>query len=233
MARRYFVRPLPAAGSATLPPAVGHHLSRVLRVQTGTRLKLFDGAGQEASATVEAVQRDRVTVTVESVQPVHREPARQIEVAFPLPKGNRAEWLFEHGTEVGIAAFRPYVSARSNQRNPSGERPARWERILIAAAGQCDRSHLPRLHPACTLEGLVTDPDLPARRLVAVPDAPRPLAPGAAERTLLLVGPEGGLDPNELEGLQAADFAAVGLGPLTLRTETAVLVGAARLLDGE
>jgi 16S rRNA (uracil1498-N3)-methyltransferase len=144
-----------------------------------------------------------------------------------LPKGARADWLFEHGTEIGVASFQPLLTIRSAR---TGERTDRWRRLCLAAAGQCDRAFVPMVHePRDLLEWLGAP--LPDARFVAE-RAARALArtvpsPGPA---VLLVGPEGGLAEPELAAATAHGFVPVGLGPHVLRTETAAAIGAALLI---
>lgn len=224
MANRYFVEALPAAGRHELPEDVAHHLARVLRCRPGDPVRLGDGAGGTAEAIVASADKRGVTV---EVQAVHREPppAVALTLAFALPRLQRAEWLLEHGTEVGVAAFQPIWTARTR---PGNERPDRWQRIVTAAAGQCDRAWLPRVQPACELADLLAQTDSGTRLLASAAGAPcRPLDGG---RATLLVGPEGGFADDELAAIAAAGYAGVRLGGHILRTETAALVGAALLL---
>lgn len=227
MAHRYFVDALPGPGPWPLPATVAHHLGVVLRVRAGELIALGDGRGGQATAVVQRVGRDGVLVDVvarETAPP----PARSVHVAFAPPRMQRAEWLFEHGTELGIAGFHPLWTERTR---PQGEKPERWKRIVLAAAGQCDRAWLPSIEPAVELAQFLTRPDLPVRRFLAAGGAP-PIAPADADApaTLVLVGPEGGFTAAESAAIAAAGFAPRGLGPHTLRTETAALVGAALLL---
>ena len=228
MARRYFASPLPAAGPARLSPSLGHHLGRLIRTGPGDAVVIFDGAGAEVDATVIEVRgRD---VLVEVGMPVARllgrSPRLALDVACALPKGSRTEWLFEHGTEAGIRSFRPILTDRTNRQH---EQHARWQRVLIAACAQCDRSILPTIEPTLTLAELCAM-QLPQARYVAT-TAEAELGPASDETVLLVVGPEGGLTEHEISLLTNAGFAPRSLGPLTLRTETAVLAGATRLLQ--
>lgn len=226
MAQRYFVDQLPTAGEFTLGEAVAHHLATVMRTRPGAEIRLGDGRGATAEAEVLMAGRRELRLRIlrhELAPP----PAQVIHVAFAPPRLNRAEWLFEHGTEVGIGVFHPLWTQRSR---PQGERPERWLKLVTAAAGQCDRAWLPAIEPARDLAEFLARPDLPARRLLGAGGAPAIRPDPAAAATILLVGPEGGFEADEAAAALAAGFVPAGLGPHTLRTETAALVGAALLL---
>ncbi|MCB9885053.1 MAG: 16S rRNA (uracil(1498)-N(3))-methyltransferase [Planctomycetes bacterium] len=227
MARRYFADPLPAIGPATLSARHGHHLGRIVNTGPGDAVVLFDGAGLEVHATVLAVGAREVQVMVVGpvAVPLGRRPRLALDVACALPR-KRADWLFEHGTEVGIRSFWPIVTERTNRQH---EQPEHWRRILIAASAQCDRAILPTIRPTLGLDELCAMA-LPAARFVATM-ADTELGPTTAAEALLVVGPEGGLTDREVRQLTDAGFAPRSLGPLTLRTETAVLAGATRLLQ--
>jgi 16S rRNA (uracil1498-N3)-methyltransferase len=228
MARRYFASPLPPAGPATLSPRLGHHLGRVVRARPGDAVVLFDGAGAEADATVLEVHGRDLLVDVGApvARLLGRSPRLTLTVACALPKSPRTDWLFEHGTEVGIHSFRPILTERTNRQH---ERREHWQRVLIAACAQCDRSVLPTIEPTVTLAELCAMPQPQARYVATTADTE--LGPATADAALLVVGPEGGLTEREIGLLMQAGFRARSLGPLTLRTETAVLAGATRLLQ--
>ena len=223
MAHRYFVDALPAAGACTLDGDLAHHLGRVLRLRPGETIVLGDGRGGTAPATIAAVARDEVRIDVGPA--AHQQPALpRVLLGFACPKQGRTEWLFEHGTEVGVAAFQPLWTTRAR---PQQERPDRWRRIVRAAAGQCDRAWLPAVHEATELSAWLAG-SLPAARVLASAGAPPMTA--AADDVALLVGPEGGFTQDELAAIAAAGFAPRSCGPHILRSETAALVAAAMLL---
>jgi 16S rRNA (uracil1498-N3)-methyltransferase len=227
MPARFFLPSLPSAGMATVEGDVAHHLAHVLRARPGHTIMLADGRGGTAVATVQTVDRRTVVLQVDSPRQASP-PARRVLVAFAPPRLQRAEWLFEHGTEVGIDVFQPLWTARTR---PQGERPERWLRIVRAAAGQCDRDWLPTIEPVRELAELLADPGLPAARFLtqAGGAALAELAPRGAD-VQLLVGPEGGLTADEQRAALAAGFVPASLGPHVLRTETAALVAAATVI---
>lgn len=233
MANRYFVDALPAGAGARTDPPIGeqsgeheltgdtaHHLSKVLRVAPGDEVVLADGRGGQCTATVRRVRGRSVTVALSQVHHV-AERLPRVHIAFAPPRLTRADWLFEHGTEAGAAVFWPLWTQRTR---PQGDRLERWQKIVRAAAGQCDRAWLPSIRPPMEMREFAMRPDLPARRLLATEAAPA-LQPGATAETLLLVGPEGGLADDEQALCIELGFAPVGLGPHVLRTETAALLG--------
>jgi 16S rRNA (uracil1498-N3)-methyltransferase len=225
MAQRYFVPTLPDGGRLPLDAELAHHVGRVLRTRPGELLRLGDGAGATAVAVVVAVDRHRVEVEIRARRQAPP-PSPRVLLAFAPPRLQRAEWLLEHGTEVGVDRFQPLWTARTR---PQGERLERWHKIVRAAAGQCDRAWLPTLAPAMELASFLAGP-LPADRLVGGLGAPPLSTHRATGATALLVGPEGGFTPEELAAIAGAGFVPRSFGPHTLRTETAAVVGAAILL---
>lgn len=228
MARRFFVRPLPAAGRVTLSPKLGHHLGRLIRKKPGDAVSLFDGAGGQVSATVIEVRGRDVQVEVgqANVARVARSSRLELTIACALPRASRTDWLLEHGTELGVHRFLPLLTERAKRH---GDRRGHWERVLVKACAQCDRAWLPEIEDALTLAEFC-ERARPAESFVAAFGAPE-LGPVATPQALLVIGPEGGLTDRELGLLEEAGLRARSLGPLTLRTETAVLAGATRILQ--
>lgn len=227
MANRYFLPELPPAGPFTLAGELAHHLGHVLRVRAGEELVLGDGRGGTAHARVLGRERGTIAIVVDR-RFTAPEPPRRLLLAFATPRLARAEWLLEHGTEVGITWFQPLATERVR---PQGDRPERWARLVLAAAGQCDRPYVPSVRPTLPLADFLAEPSLPPLRFLTAEGAP-PLAaePPIEGDVAVLVGPEGGLTEAEAALTVARGFVPRGLGPHVLRTETAALVAAALLL---
>jgi 16S rRNA (uracil1498-N3)-methyltransferase len=196
-------------------------------MRAGDVVRLGDGRGRTASATVVALTKAAVTLQIDAIV-VEAPPTLAVTLAFAVPRLARTEWLLEHGTELGITVFQPLWTERTR---PQGERPERWQRIVQAAAGQCDRAYVPLVLPAIELNAWLSSPVLPTHRLLASADGARGGMglPDCGE-VALLVGPEGGFTVAERTHIATTGFVPRRLGPHVLRTETAALVGAALLL---
>ncbi len=219
-------------GRAVVRGTEARHMCRALRVQPGQRVEVFDGAGGRWSGVVERAGAE-VWVAELSCLPGN-ESALGLELLVALPKGERWEWVLEKGTELGVARFLPVYTGRTVPRLRAERQAAkveRWSRIVAAAAKQCERGRVPVVEPPVDLaEALETlGPPRPGEvRIVwAERRGQAPWPPSQPVRVLLASGPEGGWTPEELGGLMAAGFVAMGLGPRILRADTAAVVGAA------
>lgn len=212
-----------------------HHAVAVRRLREGEHVVLTDGAGTAVTGTVAATAKRLFTVRVESVQH-HDRPEPAITVVQALPKGERGELAVEVLTEVGVDRVVPWAAARS-VAVWKGERAvrshAKWQATAREAAKQSRRSWLPTVTPlASTTEvaAVVAEADL---ALVLHEDAAGPLSAvdvPASGRIVVVVGPEGGIAPEELAALEAAGARTVRLGAEVLRTSTAGVVAVAALL---
>lgn len=225
MANLYHLPELPPAGPATLTGDVAHHLLRVLRVRSGDELLLGDGRGGLAKAVVTDVEKRVLGVAV-AEHAREAPPQPSVTLAFAVPRPSRADWLVEHGTEIGVTCFQPLWTARSR---PQGIRAERYRKVAIAAAGQCARAWLPEVREPLELAAFLGS-ELPQTRLLADQAGEAIPTPAADASCVLLVGPEGGFTDEEREQAIANDFAPVRFAQHILRTETAALVGAAILL---
>jgi 16S rRNA (uracil1498-N3)-methyltransferase len=224
-----------------LPAAAARHV-QVLRLQPGSELTLFDGRGGEWSARVVKMGRSDVQVVVGEFHAVERELSRQVTLAVGMPANERFDWLIEKATELGAAAIQPLMTERSVLR-VSGERAekkrAHWQAIAAAAAEQCGRNRVTRIHPVQDLTTWMSTgtpaPGGAAHVLSLAPtagDMKTAFTDAPAGPLLVLSGPEGGLSTAEEQLAQDRGFAPLGLGARVLRAETApllVLAGLAAL----
>jgi 16S rRNA (uracil1498-N3)-methyltransferase len=213
-----------AVGALPLDPQQSHHARDVLRLEIGTVVEVFDAAGRSAVGTVSQL----LPVVVVDVPAVTENTVVPLTVASAVPKGDRADWLAEKLTEVGVTDWRPLRTTRSVVHPEGKGKTDRWHRIAAEAAKQSKRVGMLRI---ADLESVAALPlaEIGRRGVVLStgPDA-RPLSLVAAEGGIdwLLVGPEGGWTPDEEAAFAAAGLTRATLGPTILRIETAAVVAA-------
>lgn len=208
------------------------HLFRARRLEPGQRLRLVDGAGAARAAVVEEVGRTTARLRLLERAPA-RDPAVAVELAVAAIRSERAAWVVEKATELGASAVRFFPCARAQPFR--GGEAARLKRVAAAALEQCGGATLPALQTLASFDELVEL--VVGRRSVVLDAAASAAVPEIAGRGappwLLVVGPEGGLLAAEVRRLEAAGARGLSLGPRTLRSETAAIVGAALLLQHE
>jgi 16S rRNA (uracil1498-N3)-methyltransferase len=228
MADRFYTPDALAPGEAFLEGAEAHHLTSVRRFGPGDEVVLFNGDGNEYPALVVAAGKKRVTLHVQRAEPIDRELPFPLVVASALPKADRADFLVEKLTELGVTRFIPLVTERAVVR-PKPSAVEKFARAVIEASKQCGRNRLMTVDEPREWAALLALPDLPAARFVLHTGEGLPRASRSAEGVAVAVGPEGGFTAEELARGVEREWTAASLGPRVLRVETAALVAAARL----
>jgi 16S rRNA (uracil1498-N3)-methyltransferase len=226
-----------AGGQIVLSPEESHHLSRVLRVEEGQELTLFDGQGTRAAGVVSSVSKKEVTVRILSRETVAPPPV-EITLIQAVCKPDRFELILQKATELGVRRIRPVLT--QNASLPAGKIEKMAERgaaIIRNAAQQCGAAWLPDFQP---LEnpprgGTEFFPDLGNYDAVFIgslhPDARpfreafRGLDKSKIKTAALLIGPEGDFTKEEVDAAVAGGAVPVTFGTQILRTETAAIFG--------
>jgi 16S rRNA (uracil1498-N3)-methyltransferase len=238
---RFHVPEAAPGARVSLPEHSAHHAREVLRLRSGTAVRVFDGAGEEFEAVLDVVTRAEVSARLAGRVAARPESPLRLVLALSPLKGDRMELVIQKATELGVSAVRPVVTARTDAAaRPAlqGSRQDRWDKVASGAAEQCGRAVVPEIVPACTLAALLAEPEDGSLRLL-LDETPGQPALSALTRpagpVLALVGPAGGWEAHERERLQSAGFRPVSLGPRVLRAETAAiaLVAALQLLWGD
>ena len=189
MGERYF-SDQPISGTlAVLSGAEAQHLKRVMRVQVGDQVTLFDGSGAEFDAVVRAIGRTEVEVEVVGRREVCREAANSVVLAVALPKGDRQRWLVEKLTEVGVARLVPVETARSVAR-PTTATLAKLRRAVVEASKQCGRNQLMEVAEPTAWATMVNDVE-GDQRVVAHPADAAAVRIDPGVSTAIAIGPEG------------------------------------------
>jgi 16S rRNA (uracil1498-N3)-methyltransferase len=231
VADRFYCPEPPVEGRLSLLGDEARHLSRVLRAGPGDIVEVFDGRGTAYRAEVRDVARDRVELAVAGDPLPERGPRRQVVLATAVPKGERFDWLVEKATELGVARLVPILAERSAV-DPRPAKLDRLRRAVVEASKQCGRNRLMELAPPARWGDLLHD-WTGFDRLLAHPGGTSPglrNAPGRHAGVVVAIGPEGGFTDAEVADARRAGWGLVGLGPTTLRIETAAIVAAALAL---
>ncbi|GAA1951951.1 16S rRNA (uracil(1498)-N(3))-methyltransferase [Microbacterium deminutum] len=225
----HFLLDQPAAqqpgDAVVLTGTEAHHAATVRRVRVGEEVTIGDGRGVWLAGECESVAPREVVVRIAMRTEVAR-PHPRIVLVQALAKGDRDELAVQAATELGVDEIVPWQAARSVSRWDAAKAEkgrARWAAIVREAGKQAHRAWLPDVSSLLSSAALAGRAAA-SRLLVLEPNAPTALTSlvlGANDDIVLVVGPEGGIAPDELEALAAAGGEPVRLGDTVLRTSTA------------
>ena len=232
--RIYTAQPLAAGARVELEPGARRHVTQVLRLGVGDALVLFNGDGHDYPATL--VQTGAaVLAEVAPPGPTEPVPPLAVTLALGITKGERMDYALQKAVELGVTHLVPLFTERTvvKLRNERlDRRHGHWQGVVVSACEQSGRRRLPGLAPPQRLGTWLTTLPPGHNGLLLHHRAERTLTdlpPPPAGQAMLLVGPEGGLAPDERETALAHGFTAVRLGPRVLRAETAPLAALAAL----
>jgi 16S rRNA (uracil1498-N3)-methyltransferase len=231
LVRRFVVKPEQIEGKrVTFGPGESRHLGRVLRLGPGDLVLASDGSGHQHTVRLETIRPIATGIILETTRSTTESPLG-LTLIQGIPKGDKMETIVRVATELGVTRVMPAITARTVVTLESSRWPARtqrWQRVAAEAAKQCGRAVIPEVSPTApltTVVGKLTSPDL---RICLWEGEHRPLDEaltgfgGAAARSIaVIIGPEGGLAPEEVQWVRNRGWMVTGLGPRILRTETA------------
>jgi len=228
--RRFFVEPGLLQGErVVLTGELCRHIATVLRLKEGDTIRLADGTGREAVASITAVEKEGVQVAIRQMAAAAATGnTPRITVYQGLPKGEKLELILQKCTELGASEIVPFMAARSITRlegEKLEKRVARWQKIAQEAARQSERGTVPLVDFAPGMAQLLQrgehdlrlllweeEEDQSLREVLAATQRPASIA--------VIIGPEGGLTTEEVAMALAAGYQPVTLGRRILRTET-------------
>ncbi len=230
-ARRLFATELPPAGGPVVLSEEASRHARVLRLEPGDDVLLFDGQGRQAHAKVVTLGK-RLTC---EAQPASELPddGRGVTLLLALPRAGKLDDILRAVTELGVREVHLADCERSvgniHERKLDAKL-ARYESVVREAARQCERERIPRVHAPMPLrEVAALAPHDPSRvgKVVLAARGDARLPARLPLSAWVAVGPEGGFSDAELDGLVQAGFAPCRVGRTILRVETAAIAGVA------
>ncbi|PIE56165.1 MAG: 16S rRNA (uracil(1498)-N(3))-methyltransferase [Desulfobulbus propionicus] len=221
--RRFFIDPDQIHGDIVrFSPEETHHLRTVLRLKPGAAIELFDGAGQIYTAKLTSLDRHLVEATIYETRAVVAPTATPLSLAVAMLKGQKMDLVVQKATELGVTRLLP-VRYRYTESGNNSKRKVRWQKIMREACKQCRRSHAMSIEDPVSLKQLVYEPAEHRFFAWERQGVSAEIELPVTSSILAVIGPEGGIHPDESKLLLAAGFAPVGLGPLILRAETAAI----------
>jgi 16S rRNA (uracil1498-N3)-methyltransferase len=223
--RFYCPIPLAAGAEIALPEAAARHAVRVLRLQTGEAITLFNGEGGEYPGIIASIEKNALRATLAAHNPAERESRLDVTLVQALATSDKMDWIVQKAVELGVSRVQPVLALRSVLRL-EGERAERriahWQAVAIAACEQSGRNRVPRVLPPCDLAEAIALAHA-ALKIALSPDGGIALGSieTAQQPVACFVGPEGGFSAEEQHAMRRAECRFVSLGPRVLRTETA------------
>jgi 16S rRNA (uracil1498-N3)-methyltransferase len=229
LTRIHLATQLVTGAELLLPKNAANHVVRVLRLREGAALIVFNGAGGEHRAELIHVDGGKAIIRIGEQLGVSGESSLRITLVQGVSRGERMDWTLQKATELGVTHIAPVLTARSVVRlddKQTEKKLEHWQAVVIGACEQSGRSMVPAVQSPTTLRHYLSTTSKNGMRLVLNPTAPASLAGlhSLSNHVELLIGPEGGLDDDEVMLAEQAGFTPVRLGPRVLRTETASVV---------
>lgn len=225
--RIYHPEPLVAHGEIALSEDAANHVGRVLRMNQGQLIQLFDGSNQVFDAEIVRVDKKSVLVKLAEGVEQNLESPLDLHLGQVISRGEKMEFTIQKSIELGVSIITPLFSERCGVKL-DGERLTKklqqWQKIAIAACEQCGRNKIPEVRDAMSLEAWCAEQDdslklnLHSRAQQSINTLPLPV-----NKVRLLIGPEGGLSSDEIAMTSGYGFTDILLGPRVLRTETTAL----------
>lgn len=221
------------------------HIAKVLKFTKGEIIPVVDGLGNKYKVAISNISQKSVEGDIITRVRKENEPLVNITLAPALSAGTKMDLVIEKCTEIGVNAFIPVLTEKSfvkqDKKAKAQNKTSRWRKVAIAAMKQSLRSYLPKIHEITEFEQILRKTHEHDLTLIASLDIQsKPIKEvlnpqNKYKNILLLVGPEGGFTPSELERAREYKTVPVSLGPRRLRTETAsiILVSQVLTLCGE
>jgi 16S rRNA (uracil1498-N3)-methyltransferase len=205
------------------------HIKNALRKTIGDQVTLTDGQGHHYNAELSHADRRRMTAKILHKKLMPRNYALDITVGFVPVKGLRNDSIIEKSTELGVTGFVAFISEYAVVKNIGKQKIERWNKVAQSAMTQSRQYYLPEVIFAPDIESVLQMGQKYDSMLVADPDGKGEVRRGS-RKILLLIGPEGGWSESEKAVFKKEGVTLMSLGSTRLRSETAAIVGVAKIM---
>ncbi len=205
------------------------HIIKTLRLKPGDWITVFDGLANDYEGVIIEEKKGSVSINIKNILPSPKEPPIDITLAQSLLKGEKMDYLIQKAVELGVKEIIPFISSRTipdYDRSKSQKRQIRWEKIAKEASKQCGRGVIPKISPIKSYSE-VLDLSSPSSFNILLWEKNgiklKDILKEKRDKIFFIVGPEGGISPDEVEQAKTKGFIPVSLGKRILRSETASL----------
>ena len=226
--RLYTLQMITRGAELAISGQTAHHVVHVLRIHSCAAVQVFNGEGSEYRAVVKTIKRSEIILEIAEAIAVRPESSLDITLLQGITRNDRMDLILQKAVELGVSTIQPLLTQRS-QTHLKGSRLEKrfnhWQSIVISACEQCGRATIPQLATAMNYSDWMNKQKTGGLRLLLQPNSKTGLGTlkRPDEEVQVLIGPEGGLNPDEEVLAKAAGFTGVSLGQRILRTETAAL----------
>jgi 16S rRNA (uracil1498-N3)-methyltransferase len=243
--RLYYPDKLTCGKNIHLDADTSTHLIRVLRTKIDSPVVLFNGDGFDYYAKTLDTNTKKTLLSIDSKLETNNESNITINLIQGLSRQDRMDTTIQKSVELGVNTITPIICQRSNlkfNKDKTDKKLAHWRKVMIGACEQSGRSTLPQLTEVFTLDTVESSLDKKSLKIILDPNSQTTLKDIGLEQLKkhddkieVLIGPEGGLNDDELCYLKNKQFINISFGPRILRTETAgpAIVSALQLLWGD
>ncbi len=208
------------------------HIIDVLRLKPGDTIGLCDGNGRNYKAVIKAFSFDGIELSIVQTRLSNTESNIKITVAQAFLKDKKMDAIVRQITELGVHRWIPFIAHRSvarPDRQKLKKRRERWKKITKEATKQCGRGYMVEISEMTHYEDILKDGKKYDKKIIFWENALEPLVPPSFEspcrikQVLIVLGPEGGFTPDEIDSAKSSGFKIAGLGPRILRSDTATI----------
>ena len=233
--RIYQALPLNTGDRIRLETQAASHVARVLRLKQGEQIIVFNGQGGEYVGVIDSIDKRAVSIVLESYHQPETESPLHISLVQGLSRSERMDYTIQKSVELGVREIYPVTTQHISvhlDTTRARKKQLHWQGVVNSACEQSGRDRIPQVHELDSLQSCVnaispnesqTIPMLDHRSSASI----NQLSIADTKRTIIVVGPEGGLSDDERYWLTEKGFTAVSMGPRVLRTETAALAAIA------
>ena len=222
--RIYIDQALAITDSVLLNENASHYLSKVLRMQEGRELIVFNGQGGEYSAQIKEIGKKQIAIQISQFSEGNRQSPLELHLAIGISRGERMDWVLQKATELGVTQIIPLITERTEVKikgEKQDKKMQHWQQIIISACEQCQRNLLPILQEPQAIDNWLKTVSTDYRFVLHHRNDQSLSESSAPKSVTLLIGPEGGLSEEEIILAENEKFQSLRLGPRVLRTETA------------